>query len=225
MKHSRAVESAGRDDECPLCSRRGAFIRLVGPAGRGFSLCPACHLIFTDRASLLSPEEEKRRYSTHRNGPQYPGYVRFLRQAIAPALPHLDAGMRGLDYGCGPGPTLSALLESEGLRCEDYDPFFRPQVPRGPFDFIFCTEVLEHLFHPRTELRRVRDLLAPHGLLVIMTTLWTAGQELSEWHYANDVTHVSFYSQTTIEFICSAYALTTTPSGNPRVTLLRGADS
>ncbi len=218
------MTSTTADAECPLCSHRGSFVRLRGPLGFGYSECSACRLIFMDRASLPSPEDEKRRYATHRNGPQHPGYVRFLEQAIAPALPYLDESMRGLDFGCGPVPTLSVLLARRGLRCEDYDPFFEPKVlPPGRFHFIFATEVFEHLFWPGRELRLIRDVLRPQGLLVVMTELWTPCREFSEWHYARDTTHVSFYDRRTIESICRLYSFRRLPSGNARVLLLQKA--
>lgn len=209
---------------CPLCSCTGSFVRFEGPLGFGYSKCPGCELIFMDRASLPSPEDEKRCYATHRNGPQHPGHVRFLEQAIAPALPHLGESMRGLDFGCGPVPTLSVLLAREGLCCEDYDPFFGPsRLPPGRFHFIFATEVFEHLFWPGRELRLICDLLRPNGLLVVMTELWTRCREFSEWRYARDHTHVSFYNRRTIESICRLYGFSELPSGNGRVVLLQKA--
>lgn len=216
------MTSTAADPRCPLCAHEGPFARLAGPLGMGYSSCPACRLIFMDRASLPSPEDEKSRYATHRNGPDHPGYVRFLEQAVTPALPHLDASMRGLDFGCGPAPTLSVLLARRGLQCDDYDPFFGPGVPPpGRFDFVFATEVFEHLFWPGRELRLIRGLLRPGGLLVIMTEPWTTEQEFSQWYYARDPTHVSFYERRTIESICRRFAFRRLPSGNRRVSLLQ----
>jgi len=34
--------------------------------------------------------------------------------------------LHGLDYGCGPGPTLSVMLREKGFKMADYDPFFKP---------------------------------------------------------------------------------------------------
>jgi hypothetical protein len=170
---------------------------------------------------LPSPAAAEARYRTHQNGPDKPGYVRFLNQAIAPTMPYLRAGMRGLDYGCGPAPTLSVLLERDGLRCEDYDPFFRPALPEGPFDFVFATEVLEHCPQPRRDLDRIRGLLSPGGLFTIMTEPWTAQESFAAWHYARDFTHVCFYHARTLDYLCDAFGFEPLNRENPRVTVLR----
>jgi len=78
---------------------------------------------------LPDPATEEARYKAHQNSPQDAGYVRFLNQAITPALPYLNGSMRGLDYGCGPTPTLSGLLNAHGLYCENYDPYFFTASP------------------------------------------------------------------------------------------------
>ncbi len=84
--------------------------------------------------------------------------------AIDPALPYLTAGMTGLDYGCGPTPTLSVMLRREGIRCEDYDPFFVGHPLQKTFDFVFSTEAFEHFFHPGREIRKIRALTPRQGI-------------------------------------------------------------
>jgi len=164
---------------------------------------------------------EKQRYQAHQNGPQDEGYVRFLKLAIAPALPYLNDTMRGLDYGCGPSPTLSGLLRQHGLHCENYDPFFYPVFPETRFDFIFATEVVEHFFNPGVELQRISELLRPGGILTIMTEAWASLEGFAEWHYAKDMTHVCFYHATTIEFICRRYGFEKLNHDSARVSVLK----
>ncbi len=64
------------------------------------------------------------------------------RSMSAPAqrLRKLDL-IRGrvLDYGCGQGKDV------EELGCAGYDPHFSPKMPRGRFDTILCTYVLNVL--------------------------------------------------------------------------------
>jgi hypothetical protein len=190
---------------CPLCMSSDAFTQLGGPEQRKYQLCHHCQLIFMERKFLSDSATEKKRYQAHQNGPQDAGYVQFLNQAITPALPYLNSSMRGLDYGCGPAPTLSCLLGAHGLHCENYDPFFFPELPEGKFDFIFATEVIEHFFNPGQELLRIQGLLKPGGILTIMTELWDSVEKFSGWSYARDNTHVSFYHEKTMEYICAQY--------------------
>ena len=208
-------------DACPLCASTAPYTHIIGPKGRGYQLCQNCQLIFMEREFLPDRSTEKERYQAHRNGPQDDGYVRFLNQAITPARPFLNSSMRGLDYGCGPVPTLSGLLQMQGLQCENYDPFFFPALPENQFDFIFATEVVEHFFQPGQELQRISELLARGGILTIMTEPWISLQGFSEWHYAKDITHVCFYHAKTIEYICTRYGFEILHKNSPRVTVFR----
>ena len=205
---------------CPLCANPGPFSQLNGPLGQGCLLCSHCQLIFVQKAFLPDPVLEKARYENHQNGPQYAGYVKFLKQAITPTLPYLKPGMSGLDYGCGPEPTLSILLGDEGLICENYDPFFYPHLPQKQYDFVFATEVAEHFFHPGRELTRIRELLRPGGILTIMTEKWDNLKNFPDWHYANDFTHVCFYHARTIFFICDMFGFEPLLVENSRVSVL-----
>jgi len=48
-----------------------------------------------------------------------PRYRRFLARLAEPLIAHLPKGARGLDFGCGPGPTLSLMLREAGFACAD----------------------------------------------------------------------------------------------------------
>jgi len=206
---------------CPLCKSAGSYTNIVGPKGRGYLLCPNCQLIFMEQEFLPDSFTEEERYKAHQNGPQDAGYVRFLNQAITPALPYLNPKMRGLDFGCGPTPTLSGLLSAHGLHCENYDPYFFPNLTENHYNFIFSTEVIEHFFHPAQEFQRISELLLPGGILTIMTEPWLSAEGFAEWHYAKDITHVSFYHAKTISFISQRYGFEILNDASPRVTVLR----
>jgi SAM-dependent methyltransferase len=221
MAEIAMTEIRPQANACPLCSGPAPFTHIVGPRNRGYLLCQHCRLIFMGREFLPDRAAEKERYQAHQNGPQDAGYVRFLNQAITPALPWLNAGMRGLDYGCGPTPTLSGLLKAHGLHCENYDPYFYPELPGEQYDYIFATEVVEHFFNPGEEFKRLGELLKPGGILTIMTEAWVSVEGFAEWHYATDITHVCFYHEKTIEYICTRYGFEILNKGTPRVTVLR----
>ena len=206
---------------CPLCTSLAPFMHIIGPKNRGYLLCQNCQLIFMERQFLPDRTTEKKRYTAHQNGPQDDGYVRFLNQAITPALPFLNTSMRGLDYGCGPTPTLGGLLYLHGLNCDNFDPFFYPEFPEKRFDYIFATEVVEHFFQPGQELERINKLLVPGGILTIMTEPWKTLQGFTEWHYAKDFTHACFYHAKTIEFICNEYGFEKLNRDDYRVSVLK----
>jgi hypothetical protein len=210
-----------RSSICPLCSSVGPFQILTSAIDIPYYLCDTCALIFMDRAFLPATETEKERYQTHENGPQHAGYVAFLNQAIAPTLRYLETGMRGLDYGCGPGPTIQPLLKNKGIHCENYDPFFYPEKPKGCFDFVFATEVIEHFSSPRQEFTRICNLLKPDGVFTIMTESWDDLTNFSHWYYTKDFTHISFYHAKTIDYICEVFGFIPLYRENSRVSVLK----
>jgi SAM-dependent methyltransferase len=190
---------------CPLCFNEEFFLPVKGPDNRIFKMCRNCELIFAENRYLLTETEEKQRYLHHNNGIHNEGYVKFLNQAIEPALPLISRDMKGLDFGCGPTPTLSVLLTQKGFGCDDFDPFFFPHIPQKQYDFIFATECFEHFYHPAKEIAHIHDLLKPGGILIIMTEIWKSPESFEKWYYAKDPTHVMFFNENTFRFMTDTY--------------------
>ncbi len=189
---------------CPLCAAAAAPFR--PGAARGALRCGTCALTFVPPERHLPPEAEKARYAEHRNGPDDAGYRAFLDRLLAPLCERLPAGAEGLDFGCGPGPAASVMLGERGFKVRDWDPFFRPDgaaLERG-YDFIVCTEVLEHLRRPAETLSRLDGLLRPGGLLGVMTMLLEDDEAFGTWWYAADPTHISFYKADTLEWVAAS---------------------
>ncbi|WP_299700701.1 class I SAM-dependent methyltransferase [uncultured Pontibacter sp.] len=196
-----------------------------GPENRLLYLCQQCQLLFSAKQDFPSAELEKAHYMRHENTVSNAGYVQFLNKAIVPALPFLHAGMRGLDYGCGPGPSLSVLLRERGYVMDDYDPFFFPYLKEDQvYDFIFSTECFEHFFDPDAEMQRLSLLLKTGGFLIVMTQLWQNLSELPTWYYAKDPTHVVFYHLHTFDWIAKHYGFEVKYTDSIRVIILKKLD-
>jgi SAM-dependent methyltransferase len=150
-------------------------------------------MYFPDRA------REKAEYDLHTNSPEDAGYRKFLSRLSDPLCDRLPRACRGLDFGCGPGPTLSVMLAEAGHDISLYDPFYAPDTStlRGQYDFITASEVVEHLQRPGQELTLLWRLLRPGGYLGLMTKLVRDVEAFAGWHYKNDVTHVCFFSTAT----------------------------
>lgn len=206
---------------CPLCYNQSFQPEVQGPKGRYFYLCDDCNLVFEERSNLPDLNEEKERYLEHENSIHQEGYVKHLNQAIKPALPYINTDYRGLDYGCGPVPTLNRLLEREGYYCEFYDPIFFPEYPQGNYDFIFATECFEHFFRPGDEMLKLSGLLKPGGVLAVMTQLWADTGNFKDWGYAHDPTHVAFYHNNTFQFIAENFGFKILKNNKERVVILR----
>jgi len=198
----------------------GSTTDIRGADRRRYYLCDNCSLIFVDPEHHLSPEQEKAFYLNHENNIENAGYIDFLNRIVQPMLSFLTRGMRGLDYGCGPGPTLSLLLNQKGMRCDDYDPLFTDCALRTPYDFVFATECFEHFHRPGVELQRIGSLLKPRGWLGIMTERWTTPEEFANWYYTRDPTHVCFYHVNTLDYICKQYGYSSVWMDQSRVAIL-----
>ena len=102
------------------------------------------------------------------------------------------ASLSILDYGCGTGDHVTYPLARRGdhvLGIDMHAPSIHEAQRRYPlpnlefrighlesliqegstFDFIICSEVLEHLYRPLDDLHLLRQLLKPEGVLIITT--------------------------------------------------------
>lgn len=157
---------------CPLCTSENAA-RFHNDKRREYLLCPTCHLIFVPPEHHLSAEDEKAQYDLHENSPEDPAYRQFLGRLLRPMQERIAPKSQGLDFGSGPGPTLSVMFEEIGHSMSIYDHFYAQDlsVLDKPYDFITATEVVEHLHYPGKELDRLWACLKPGGHLGIMTKL------------------------------------------------------
>ena len=190
---------------CPVCEglETEAFVRI---GTREYWRCGTCEARFMDPAARLDREAERAHYQTHQNESHNPAYRRFLSKLAAPLLAVLPPCAEGLDFGCGPGPALGAMLAEAGHAIACYDPFFAPDtdvLDRG-YDFVVCSEVAEHFHDPAREFRRLRDLVRPGGWLGIMTCFQTDDARFAAWHYPKDPTHVVFYREATLRWLAEA---------------------
>ena len=170
---------------------------------RDYWRCVRCQARFLDPDQLPDLDTERREYDQHENAPDDPGYRKFLGQLADPLLKRIGPASHGLDYGCGPGPVLAAMLEEAGHTMAVFDPIYAPdpEVLERRYDFICCTEVVEHFHRPATEFERLDKLLKPGGWLGIMTRFQTDDDRFANWHYRRDPTHVVFYRQDTFAWL------------------------
>lgn len=186
---------------CPLCQTAAkAFLKANG---KTYYRCGECHLRFVDPAAHPNRDAELGQYLHHENEVDDPGYRRFLSRLANPLLEVLTPASDGLDYGCGPGPALAAMMQEAGHRMAVWDPFFAPDpAPLSQhYDFVTCTEVAEHFHSPAQEFARLDALIKPGGHLGLMTCFQTEDDRFAHWHYRKDPTHVVFYRAETMRWI------------------------
>ncbi len=201
---------------CPLCHASHINTAYHQDARRNFHACHICHVVFVPPEYFLSAETEKAAYDNHQNFPDDHDYRRFLSRLFSPVNERISPGSHGLDFGSGPGPTLSLMFEEAGHTVALYDYFYahHTAVLEHSYDFITASEVVEHLHQPKRVLGELWNILKPGGILGIMTKRVLTREAFATWHYKNDLTHVCFFSETTFQWLADLWHAELTIVGN-----------
>jgi hypothetical protein len=158
--------------------------------------CPDCGLLY--RSPGIRPERLGDPYAGDRYGRFLTGHYggsrrlrryRLVMRAFGPLFDRGD-GRRLLDYGCGAGLFLQvadrrgfepygvdlspaaieiARRRPSGRNARLGAPEDVPEIAAGGFDIVTLWSVLAHLAEPVRDLRRLRALLKPDGVLLILT--------------------------------------------------------
>jgi SAM-dependent methyltransferase len=127
-----------------------------------------------------------------------------------------DVTRRWLDFGCGNGGLVRHLRErrrieafgfEEGAIADDARAHGIPVLASaelvsqaGTFDVVTAIEVIEHTVDPVAELRRIRRLLRPGGLLFLTTgNAQPYSDRLTRWRYVLPEVHISLFEPRTLE--------------------------
>lgn len=193
--------------QCTLCG--GASIVALGPwsDGRKYLKCGICDLVWMHPESRVGKDSERGRYLEHNNSVDDKRYLKYLARLADPVVALIAPGAHGIDFGCGPVEGMRALLEPMGYFVSSYDPFFFPddRLLKNHYDFVLCSEVVEHFFEPRAELERMGALLKRGGVLGIRSLLLPDDKPFETWWYRIDRTHVTFFSARTVEWIAAHF--------------------
>jgi hypothetical protein len=167
--------------------------------------------VFVPSHFHLDETLEKAVYDQHQNNPDDEGYRAFLKRLMSPLLEELSstdiiASATGLDFGSGPGPTLSIMLKEAGYDMAIYDHFYanHPQVLDRQYDFITSTEVWEHLSMPGKIINHLFSILKRPGIMGVMTKR-IPSSAFEKWHYIKDPTHITFFADETFNYIAQQY--------------------
>ncbi len=188
--------------DCTVCNSNRVKI-FAEINAKAYWQCFECSAKFLDKSHYLTSEDEYAHYCTHENVIGDPNYCSFLSRLSTPLKRLLSTHKTGLDYGCGPGPALCSMLEEEGYEMHKYDPFFYPDkaIFSKQFDFITCSETVEHFYYPFAEFELFDKMLNPSGIIGIMTNFLCDDALFENWYYRRDPTHVVFYAKNTFQTI------------------------
>jgi 2-polyprenyl-6-hydroxyphenyl methylase/3-demethylubiquinone-9 3-methyltransferase len=94
-----------------------------------------------------------------------------------------------------------------------WDPFSHdaPLPDRG-FDLVFCSEVLEHVLHPREALASIAARVGPGGFALMSTALVPSHIPVEAWWYlAPRNGHITLYTSEALTRACGDAGLRYTP--------------
>ncbi len=189
-------------EPCRLCFSESTAV-FANANKRDYLRCGNCQLVFVDQSQLPDFTTERDEYRLHNNNCDDPGYRAHLAKLTRPLVKDLPKTARGMDFGCGPGPTISVMLGEQGYDVANYDPaFFADEaLLQKQYDFIACTEVVEHFHNPAKDFALLANLLKPGGRLGIMTQMLSDEIDFESWYYPREISHVAFYSAETMAWI------------------------
>ena len=192
---------------CTLCLNSIALEHYAEDKKRCYFQCLNCELVSVSDQYILTAEEEKAQYDLHQNDPKDEGYQRFLSRAFEPLVSRISKDAKGLDFGCGSGPTISVMAEALGIEVNNYDLYYYrdAELLNKKYDFVTMTEVIEHVNDGKRLLEQLDQLLKPKSILVIMTKRVIDKEYFNQWHYKNDPTHIRFYSMKTFQWIAEYF--------------------
>lgn len=208
-------------ENCRLCNELSPIFHISND--NYYLQCPNCDGIFISKQFLPDDSCEIDRYTAHNNDVTDTGYQKFVSSITTSILNDFAKKHKGLDFGSGTGPVITAVLREKGYHIETYDPYFdfRPELLNDRYDYIACCEVVEHFHNPQLEFEKLQFLLNPNGKLYIMTDLYHDEIAFDNWYYKNDPTHVFFYKKSTFEWIANTFGFKSIQFNGRLITLIR----
>ena len=186
--------------------------------------CQNCECIALDPTYYLTLEKENALYNNHNNSLENEGYVTMFEDFLDYFWDDLPSREKALDFGSGPTPVLSQLLQRRGVNVDCYDKFYQPQkvFENKRYNLITSTEVFEHLDNPLETLNVLAQHLKPQGYIALMTLFHDNSMEnFWTWWYRRDPTHITFYTPKTMTILADRCGLNVVKTDEKRIILLQ----
>lgn len=191
--------------KCKICSETTEKL-IDKQFNQIYHRCPNCEFIFLDEEYYLTHTEEKEQYDYHNNSIEDDGYVNFLMNYLDKGVFPFVKNGNVLEFGSGPTPVLSELLERYEYNVTKYDLHYYNDESylNNKYDAITSTEVFEHLKEPYKILKNLLNLLKAGGIVSIMTlSIPEDLEDFQTWWYRRDTTHICFFNEVTFKHLAT----------------------
>lgn len=234
---------------CPACTQnaaRPAFVK----AGYPFRRCSACGFLFT--SPYPTPEQLAAYYNDWSRAPTESRFAKAAsrrRRAFVRAfkfLPYIFPGRSALDMGCGGGFMVNAFARL-GAKASGLDisagaiAYAKKHFPRGTYycepmdafrarglayDFVFSSEVLEHVPGPEELLTSFAAATKPGGYLYVSSP--DAGHpavpaNIADWDQVAPPEHIQLFDRNNARILFARYGFELVkvyPNKKPGLSLL-----
>jgi 2-polyprenyl-3-methyl-5-hydroxy-6-metoxy-1,4-benzoquinol methylase len=215
-----SISDTARVSCCPLCGSADIGFKATGKR-YAFDSCNACRYIFANPMPTM--RELEALYVKPRGDAaedrEFPKARTRMRKALARALRFLPyiVGKRALDLGCGGGFMVEAMrvfgARASGLdinprsiayarnrfpKCAFFDEDFESFAARGlAFDFVYCSDVLEHVSDLKQTMDFLDRIVKPGGHVYINTPDAAhpkVPRDITRWDVFDDPQHVHFFT-------------------------------
>lgn len=188
---------------CPLCQNKSTnFFKNI------YFKCSCCKGIFKKSNLHLKGKDEKNIYDKHVNISTDIKYQNFLSPITNSVLNDFSSNTKGLDFGSGKDSAIVKVLRDNKYKIEAYDLFYKDDksLLEKKYDYITCSEVIEHFQNPKKEFELLLSMLKENAALYLMTEIYDESISFEKWYYKNDPTHIFFYQKETFAWIQKKYA-------------------
>lgn len=208
---------------CPGCQERTPSPFFGGSGGYTWRRCGTCRLVYVDRVPSAQEFEELYGSYYRPDNLAVPAFLRErARQILAPFAAYRQTG-RFLDVGYGAGLFLE-IAQAQGWECwgQEVAPeavragrergwtivqgdLLDVQLPKGTFDVVCFTEVLEHLVEPVAYLKAIFHLLRPGGVLYATTPnsdAITSRLKKTDWSIFTPPEHIQVFNPPSLRRLC-----------------------
>ena len=188
---------------CPLCQNKSTnFFKNI------YFKCSCCKGIFKKSNLHLKGKDEKNIYDKHVNISTDIRYQNFLSPITNSVLNDFSSNTKGLDFGSGKDSAIVKVLRDNKYKIEAYDLFYKDDksLLEKKYDYITCSEVIEHFQNPKKEFELLLLILKENAALYLMTEIYDESINFEKWYYKNDPTHIFFYQKETFAWIQKKYA-------------------